>query len=168
MSSFATQAVAGAIEQRLLRPPGVTSPSDQSRSPGQITLVEETLAAIDLDAVAADFYRRANETDPSLAAMFTTDPAVQRARFARELSEIVRTIRTLDQFEPAVRALGVRHRSYGVRVGHYRTMAAALLEALGAALGPAWTADAAEAWALAYNLTAETMLSGAMDHPPRC
>ena len=137
-------------------------------TPGQITLVAETLAEIDLDAVAADFYRRAYEADPSLAAMFTTDPAVQRARFARELSEIVRTIRTLDQFEPAVRALGVRHRSYGVRVGHYRIMGAALLEALRAALGRAWTAEAAEAWALAYNLTAETMLSGAMDHPPSC
>ena len=100
--------------------------------------------------------------------MFTTDPAVQRARFAEELSEIVRTIRALDQFEPAVRALGARHRAYGVRVGHYRIMGVALLEALGAALGAAWTAEAAEAWALAYNLTAETMLSGAMDHPPRC
>ena len=46
--------------------------------------------------------------------MFTSDPAMQRARFARELSEVVRTIRSLDKFEPAVRALGVRHRSYGV------------------------------------------------------
>ena len=137
-------------------------------TPGQITLVEETLGQVDLDAVADDFYRRATDADPSLAAMFTTDPAVQRARFARELSEIVRTIRTLDQFDPAVRALGARHRAYGVRVGHYRIMGVALLEALGAALGPAWTAEAAEAWALAYNLTAETMLSGAMDHPPRC
>ena len=168
MSSFATQAMPGAIEQRLLRPPGGRDWSDGAMTPGQITLVEETLAEIDLDAVAADFYRRAYEADPSLAAMFTTDPAVQRARFARELSEIVRTIRTLDQFEPAVRALGVRHRSYGVRVGHYRIMGGALLEALRAALGRAWTAEAAEAWALAYNLTAETMLSGAMDLPPSC
>ena len=80
--------------------------------------------------MAADFYRRAFEADPSLAAMFTTDPAVQRARFAAELAEIVRSIRTLDQFEPAVRALGVRHRCYGVRVGHYRIMGAALLDAL--------------------------------------
>ena len=124
-------------------------------TPGQITLVEATVAEIDLEAVAADFYRRATEGDPSLAAMFTTDPAVQR-------------VRTLDRFEPAVRALGVRHRAYGVRVGHYRIMGAALLEALGAALGSAWTTEAAEAWALAYNLTAETMLSGAMDHPPSC
>jgi hemoglobin-like flavoprotein len=93
---------------------------------------------------------------------------VQRARFARELSEVVRTIRSLDVFEPAVRALGVRHRSYGVRVGHYRIMGAALLEALAAALGPVWTTEAAEAWALAYNLTAETMLSGALDHRPSC
>ena len=100
--------------------------------------------------------------------MFTTDPAVQRARFAEELSEIVRTIRALDQFEPAVRALGVRHRGLrraGRALSDHGRRAP---KALGAALGPAWTAEAAEAWALAYNLTAETMLSGAMDHPPRC
>ena len=137
-------------------------------TPGQITLVEQTLGEVDLDVVAADFYRRATEADPSLAAMFTTDPAMQRTRFARELSEVVRTIRSLDLFEPAVRALGARHRSYGVRVGHYRVMGAALLDALGAALGPAWTTEAEEAWLLAYNLTAETMLSGAVDHPPMC
>jgi hemoglobin-like flavoprotein len=152
----------------LLRPPAGHGWSDGAVTPGQITLVEETLAAIDLDVVAADFYRRATKAEPSLAEMFTADPAVQRARFAGELSEVVRTIRTLEQFEPAVRALGVRHRSYGVRVGHYRIMGAALLDALAAALGPAWTAEAAEAWGLAYNLTAETMLSGAMDLPPMC
>ena len=83
-------------------------------TPDQIELVEDTVASLDLDALAADFYRRAFAADPALSAMFTTDPAVQRARFAAELDEIVRSIRSLDTFAPAAMALGARHRGYGV------------------------------------------------------
>jgi hemoglobin-like flavoprotein len=132
-------------------------------TPEQIVLVEETLGAIDLDALADDFYRRAFAADPAVAAMFTTDPARQRARFGAELSEIVRSIRALDTFDARARALGARHRGYGVRAAHYRLMGDALLGALAGALGPAWTPEAEEAWRTAYDLTAETMLQGALE-----
>ena len=132
-------------------------------TPGQISAVEESLATIDLDELTADFYRRAFAEDPSLSEMFTSDPAVQRARFAAELDEIVNSMHSMDAFESGVRALGERHRGYGVRAPHYRLMGRAMLAALGAALGERWTADVEEAWSLAYNLTAETMLLGAMD-----
>jgi hemoglobin-like flavoprotein len=132
-------------------------------TPGQISAVEATLAAVDLDRLTADFYRRAFAEDPSLSEMFTSDPAVQRARFAAELDEIVQSMRSMVAFESAVRALGERHRGYGVRAAHYRLMGTALLAALADALGDRWTADVEEAWALAYNLTAETMLLGAME-----
>jgi hemoglobin-like flavoprotein len=45
-------------------------------------------------------------------------------------------------------------------------MGQALLEALANALGESWDDQVAEAWALAYNLTAETMMLGAMHTPP--
>ena len=131
-------------------------------TPEQIGLVESTLAALDLDALAADFYERAFREDPSLAAMFTTDPAVQRDRFAAELTEIVRSIHSLDTFATRTGALGARHHGYGVRAAHYRLMGGALLAALAAALGSAWTPDAEAAWTLAYNLTAESMMAGAL------
>ena len=54
----------------------------------------------------------------------------------------------------------------GVRAGHYRVMGESLMAALGAALGPAWTDELAEAWSLAYDLVAETMLQGALLSPP--
>jgi len=133
-------------------------------TPTQITLVERTLASLDIDALTVDFYRRALERDPSLTAMFTTDPAVQRERFAAELGEIIRSIRSIDALEDSVRALGVRHHGYGVCAAHYTLMGAALLASLEAALGAAWSADVSEAWTLAYNLTAETMMLGALDH----
>jgi len=135
-------------------------------TPSQITLVEQTLASLDIDELTVDFYRRAFERDPSLTTMFTTDPVVQRARFAAELGEIVHSIRSLDAFEDSVRALGVRHRSYGVSAAHYSLMGSALLASLEAALGTRWSADVSEAWALAYNLTAETMMLGALDNAP--
>jgi nitric oxide dioxygenase len=132
-------------------------------TPSQIALVESSLDRLDLDEVAASFYERAFAADPALAGMFTADPAVQRARFAAELAEIVRSIHSIDSFQPAARALGVRHRGYGVRAAHYRLMGAALLGALAEAMGDGWTPEAEEAWTLAYNLIAETMMTGALE-----
>ena len=134
-------------------------------TPDQIALVEQTVATVDLDALAADFYRHAFAADPALSAMFTTDAAVQRARFAAELNEIVLSIRSLDAFVARTRELGARHRGYGVRAGHYRLMGASLLAALAGQLGDQWTPALEEAWTLAYNLTAETMMMGAMEGP---
>jgi hemoglobin-like flavoprotein len=129
-------------------------------TPEQIALVESSLSAVDLGALTADFYRRAFADDPTLAGMFTTDPAVQRARFAAEVAVIVSSIRRLDDFRTETEALGARHRGYGVRAAHYRVMGEALLAALAAALGPEWTDEMAEAWRMAYNLTAESMMAG--------
>ena len=71
--------------------------------------------------------------------------------------------RTISASSAAKRALGIRHRGYGVRAAHYRLMGGALLAALADAMGDGWTPDAEEAWTLAYNLIAETMMAGALD-----
>ena len=132
-------------------------------TPEQITIVETTLASLSLDELTADFYRRAFEGDPALAEMFTADPAVQRTRFAKELSVIITSIRGYDEFVATTKALGARHYTYGVRPAHFRLMGAALFEALAAALDDRWTDEVEEAWRLAYNLTAEVMMAGAAD-----
>jgi hypothetical protein len=59
------------------------------------------------------------------------------------------------------RALGARHTGYGVRATHYQTLGDALLAALAAILGDTFDAPTRQAWTLAYNLVAETMLEGA-------
>ena len=135
-------------------------------TPGQIILVEQTLATVDLDALAADFYRRAFTADPALAAMFTSDPLIQRTRFAAELAALLGAVRSLDTFCSTAKSLGARHRDYGVHAVHYRLLGDALLAAVGAAVGEGWTTEVEEAWTLAYNLTAETMMTGAMQAPP--
>ena len=58
--------------------------------------------------------------------MFTSDPAIQRVRFATELATLVGSIRQLDTFCSSAHALGARHRDYGARAVHYRLMGAAL------------------------------------------
>jgi hemoglobin-like flavoprotein len=134
-------------------------------TPEQISLVEHTMldVAPDIDVVAADFYRRLFSADPAVAGLFKTDPALQRAKFAAELEAIVLMIRRHDVFLARARALGARHAGYGARATHYHSVGVALLAALGAALGEAWTSQVEEAWRLAYNLTVEAMMAGAAD-----
>jgi hemoglobin-like flavoprotein len=132
-------------------------------TPEQIGLVERTLpTARELDAVVADFYERLFATDPALREMFSTDPAVQRAKFVAELHSILLAIRGHQEFLKRAGALGARHVGYGVRASHYRTVGSALLAAMAAALGEAWTEPVEQAWRLAYNLTAEVMIAGAV------
>jgi hemoglobin-like flavoprotein len=134
-------------------------------TPEQIALVERTLraAAPVMDAVAVDFYNRLFAADPALRELFGGDPAVQRAKFAAELQGILLAIRGHEQFLARVGALGARHAGYGVRAAHHATAGSALLGAMGAALGEAWTEQVEQAWRLAYNLTAEVMIAGAAD-----
>jgi hemoglobin-like flavoprotein len=135
-------------------------------TPRQIAAVSESLDSLDVDALATEFYRRVFAGDPAVAAMFTTDPAVQRERFGDELAAIVGSIQDFDTFYPATRALGDHHRDLGARAAHYRLMGETLLSTLAAALGERWTPEVEQAWTLAYNLIAETMLAGALRAAP--
>ena len=134
-------------------------------TPEQIALVERTVPAEGsrMTAIAADFYDRLFAAAPELRNLFTHDPAAQRAKFAAELQTILLTIRKHGDFLDRAGALGARHAGYGVHAAHYRTVGDALLAAMGAALGPAWTEEVAGAWRSAYHLTAEVMMAGAAD-----
>src|SRR5215216_752778 len=117
-------------------------------TPAQISIVENTMAIIDMNELASDFYARAFAAEPTLTTLFTTDPHRQRGRFAAELVEILRHIRTVETFATRTRSLGERHHGYGVQPPHYALMGAALLDALAGALGEGWNDQVAEAWAL--------------------
>ena len=87
--------------------------------------------------------------------------AEQQVRFAEKLTEIVQALPRLDELLGHTRGLGARHVGYGVRVADYRTVGSALLDALAVVLGDEFDAPMREAWTVAYNLVAETMLEGA-------
>ncbi|HET6953277.1 MAG TPA: globin domain-containing protein [Acidimicrobiales bacterium] len=137
-------------------------------TPDQITTMETTLALLGpaIDEVAADFYGRVLAAAPETADLFTGDLAAQHRKFARELDAIVAAIRDHDAFADRTARLGSRHVRYGVRPAHYDVVGPALLDALAAALGSAWTNEAAEAWRLGYRLTAEAMMQAAEAEAP--
>jgi hemoglobin-like flavoprotein len=130
-------------------------------TPEQIALVERTLTAIEpvFDDVVADFYRRLFAADPSAAALFSSEPAEQRAKLTAELEQVMRSIRHHEAFLVRARTLGRQHQTYGVRPRHYATARVALLAALAEGLGERWTAEVAAAWSAAYQLTTEAMLA---------
>ena len=137
-------------------------------TPEQITLVQASFARLgpDLPVLATRFYVELFGRNPALSALFTTDLAVQEVRFAEKLAEIVRSMPRLDELLGHTRALGARHAGYGVRAADYRTVGDALLAALAAVLGDSFDPPTHEAWDIAYNLVAETMLEGAASARP--
>jgi hemoglobin-like flavoprotein len=132
-------------------------------TPEQIALVQSSFRQLgpELPAMTTRFYQELFTRDPSLRALFTTDKALQEARFAEKLTEIVRAMPRLGELLALTSDLGARHVGYGVRASYYPIVGEALLAALGAVLGDRFDAATREAWAVGYNLVAETMLDGA-------
>ena len=132
-------------------------------TPEQITLVQSSFDRLgpQLPTLATRFYQELFARNPALRSLFTTDMAEQKVRFSRKLTEIVFAMPRLAELLTHTRALGARHVGYGVRVADYRTVGDALLAALAAVLGDSFDTPTREAWILAYNLVAETMLEGA-------
>ena len=132
-------------------------------TPEQISLVQSSFDRLgpQLPALATRFYQELFARNPALRPLFTTDMAEQKVRFSRKLSEIVWAMPRLAELLTHTRALGARHVGYGVRVADYRTVGDALFAALAAVLGDSFDTPTREAWILAYNLVAETMLEGA-------
>lgn len=137
-------------------------------TPEQITLVQTSYQRLGprLPDMAARFYQELFRRDPELRPLFTTDLAEQQVRFAGKLTEIVESIPRLDELLAHTRALGARHLGYGARVADYQTVGAALFDALAAVLGDGFDPQTREAWVVAYNLVAETMLDGAASARP--
>ena len=136
-------------------------------TPEQVELVQSSFAAViesgEADAMARAVYDRLFERDPDSRALFATEPAAQRATFVDELQAIVWAVSNLEGFLERTRALGERHVDYGVSARHYAPMGDALIAALEETLGDRFTPAVAEAWTLAYNLMAETMMQAAAD-----
>ncbi len=130
-------------------------------SAGQITLVQSTFASIALasDQVAATFYERLFELDPSTRALFHTPMPEQGYKLMQMIGAAVMGLDRFDELAPAIQDLGRRHIGYGVKPEHFDTVGAALLWALESALGEEFTPSVREAWAAAYHLLASTAAS---------
>jgi hemoglobin-like flavoprotein len=132
-------------------------------TPEQLEMVRSSYAMLgdDAPAMAADFYARLFEADPSARELFVEGPDVMSVKFAAELAAIVEAITSYETFAPRVKDLAVRHLQYGVQTHHYRAVGEALVGALAMHLAQIWTAELEAAWRRAYNLVAEMMMATA-------
>ena len=132
-------------------------------TPQQKVLVRTTFDRIapSADEVAAMFYRRLFELDPTLRPLFKGDLREQGRKLMQMLSVAVRGLNRLDELVPAVEQLGQGHVRYGVQDSHYESVAAALLWTLEQGLGSDFTPEVGDAWATVYHLLAGTMKGGA-------
>lgn len=107
--------------------------------------------------VGLQFYERLFALDPGLRALFGGDIHPQAEKLVATLASAVRHLSNPAALEGTLRALGERHRGYGVRDEHYATVGAALLQTLEINLGPEFTPEVRGAWVALYDMVARMM-----------
>ncbi len=129
-----------------------------------ILLVQNSFAKIAPMApqVAALFYARLFELDPTLQALFHGDMQAQGAKLMQAISLVASSLHRLDTLLPTLRALGERHEHYGVKAAHYGTVGTALLWTLEQSLGAEFTPATRTAWSQAYDTLATVMKNAAL------
>ena len=130
----------------------------------QIALVKKTwkiYREIDPVLIGDVFYSKLFSDAPALRSMFTTERAVQSKKLVDMLSMIMGRLDKLEQIREDIKQLGLRHKSYGVKISHYDLVGNALLWTLQQGLGREWTEEVAEAWRLCYDTFSGVMKEGA-------
>jgi len=132
-------------------------------TPREKSVVRETFAQVapSADTVAALFYGRLFELDPTLKELFKIDMREQGRKLMQMIGLAVSKLDALDELVPVVQALGRRHAGYGVKDVDYDTVGAALLWTLQQGLGPSFTPEVKSAWTTVYGLLASTMKAAA-------
>lgn len=130
-------------------------------TPQQIELVQTSFKKVmPIAGTAADlFYGRLFEIAPDVRPMFPQDMKEQKVKLMSMLGTAVTNLHKLETILPAVKALGERHKGYGVTAAHYAPVGAALLWTLEKGLGPDFTPDVKAAWTETYTALAGVMTS---------
>jgi hemoglobin-like flavoprotein len=131
--------------------------------------VETLETTFDLVAPRGDelmdiFYARLFAAAPSVRPLFAgTDLTRQKGMLLGALVLLRKSLRDLDAIVPTLRALGARHVAYGAEPQHYTVVGEVLIASLAEIAGDAWRPEHELAWAAAFAVIADTMLSGARD-----
>jgi len=99
---------------------------------------------------ADEFYRRLFELAPEVRPLFGRDIGLQAKKFSDMLAWMVANLEHPDELCREMRALGARHRGYGVKTDHYAPLGSALIWMFQHSLGDRFTAEMEEAWMEAY------------------
>jgi len=128
-----------------------------------IAAVQETFAIVGAagDDAAAYFYGWLFAGHPELRALFPIAMNEQRDRLFRALGRIVGSLSTPEELAAYLAQLGRDHRKFAVEREMYDAVGEALIAALRAFAGPAFTPAAEEAWAQAYQAASSLMIAAA-------
>ncbi|MCG8418931.1 MAG: globin domain-containing protein [Proteobacteria bacterium] len=147
-----------------------TPPVSQSRpgvlDPRTIELVQDSWVKVRpiADAVAALFYDRLFEIDPSTRQLFKSDMSEQKRKLMQTLTLAVDGLRAPGKLVPILEELGARHAGYMVQDHHYDRVGEALLWTLSEGLGEEFTDELHDAWTAVYTLVATVMKRGAAEY----
>jgi len=132
-------------------------------TPSQHLLIRASFAKVEpiADTAAMMFYDELFERDPQLRHLFKNDMVEQRKKLMQMLAVAVEHLDDWDTISNAVRALGKRHRGYGVSPADYGTVGDALIVTLERGLGPEFTPEVREAWLACIAAIAAEMLDEA-------
>jgi nitric oxide dioxygenase len=93
-----------------------------------------------------------------LRVLFPDDLSEQKTKLMTMLGIVVGGLDRLETLMPAVRALGQRHRGYGITAEDFYPVGSALLWTLEQGLGDAFTAETKDAWISAYGVLSQEMI----------
>jgi nitric oxide dioxygenase len=114
--------------------------------------LEESVALLPMEdhAPVDEFYRRLFELAPEVRPMFKREMNLQAKKFSDMLTWVIAHLEHPDELCGEMRALGARHRGYGVKVDHYAPVGSALIWMFQHTLGDRFTSEMEEAWLEAY------------------
>jgi len=125
----------------------------------QINLVKDSFARIEQSEhdYAKLFYDQLFADTPSAAALFKTDPEMQRKKLKTTIALVVKGLERFDALRDTVYDLGARHVDYGVHPDDFPDVADALIKAFNKSIDD-FTIEEEDAWINALNIIAGVML----------
>ena len=129
-----------------------------------VELLEESfdLVAPQGDELMRVFYANLFEAAPSVEPLFTqVDMDRQRQALLNMLLVLRESLRDLDDIVPDLEELGARHVDYGAQPEHYPVVGEVLIGSMAQVAGDAWKPEYTAAWAEAFPIVQDVMLSGA-------
>jgi hemoglobin-like flavoprotein len=132
-------------------------------TPEEVKAIQESFAKVApiSEQAAALFYGRLFEIAPTVKPLFRGDMKEQGRKLMATLSVVVNGLSNLESILPAASGLAKRHVAYGVKAADYEPVGEALLWTLERGLGTQWTPELAAAWASAYGVLSDFMISEA-------
>jgi nitric oxide dioxygenase len=114
--------------------------------------LRESIALLPMEdhGSADEFYRRLFELAPEVRQMFKGDMGLQAKKFSDMLAWVVAHLERPEELSTELRALGARHKDYGVEIDHYAPVGSALIWMFQHTLGDRFTSEMEEAWLEAY------------------